>query len=213
MRQNIPSGHCRLWKKPPIWLQQARKKDLLLWVFATFTGIKSTSAVLGQHIEAGLVLSISRNENGWCLGKWGTSHASQGCTGASETDLSLRLGNRSKNLSDEVSCSGRPLGCPVYSLRATWSHTVVNAFLAGLRGHLGHYPSSKVLLSKSLNSPFPFHVSFDLPGLLRPIWTLRRGYPDSAKEMRLLSTTEGSDICGGAEDGWKGTLGAGARGP
>lgn len=130
-------------KKATHLIAAGQREGPFLWVFSVFPGIKSTTAALGWYIELGLVLSISRNENGWCLGKSGASHASQGCAGASERDSLLRLGNRSSNLLDHVSCSGRPLGCPVYSLRATWSPTAANAFLAGLKRSLRTLPEQQ----------------------------------------------------------------------
>lgn len=139
MRKTIPSGHCRLWKNhPPDCSRQERGTFFVSICYIPWYKIHNC-----RCIELGLVLSISRHENGWCLGKWGASHASQGWAGASERDSSLRLGNRSKNLLDHVSCSGRPFGCPVYSLRATWSHTAANAFLAGLKRSLRTLPEQQ----------------------------------------------------------------------
>lgn len=118
--------------------------------------------------------------------------------------------DRSENLLDHVSCSGRSLGHAVYSLRATWSHTAANAFLEGLK-------RSPRTLPEQLGPPlwvFKYPLSlpslFEFPGLLRFIWLPRRGYPESAKEMHLLFTVEDGDGCG---DGWVGVLVAGARGP
>lgn len=46
-------------------------------MFTISFGIKSSKS------EPGLVLSISRKENGWYLGKWGVSNAGHRCEGAS----------------------------------------------------------------------------------------------------------------------------------
>lgn len=114
--------------KKPSHLTASGHRETFLWVFAAFFGIKPTGAALGWCTEPGL--SISRNESGWC---WVERAPSRPGRGAQEQ---AELTDRSKEQSDHVSCSWRPLGRPAYSLRATWSHTAVNASLAGLRRSL-----------------------------------------------------------------------------